>query len=108
MPWRPSSSDAPTAGSGVRLGDHGSRARRPGPRIRSMRDVPAAARRLDAALEWAPTGRRAVPVTVVLVVVANLVGVGTVALLLIGLSAGAHDPAGGRPVIVLTRSEEHT
>ena len=67
-----------------------------------MRDVPAAARRLDAALEWAPTGRRAVPVLVVLVVVANLVGVGTVALLLLGLSAGAHDPAGGRPVIVLT------
>jgi hypothetical protein len=59
-----------------------------------VRDVPAAARRLDAALEWAPTGRRAVPVLVVLVVVANLVGVGTVALLLLGLSAGAHDPAG--------------
>jgi adenylate cyclase len=67
-----------------------------------MRVVPAAARRLDAALEWAPAGRRAVPVIVVLVVVANLVGVGTVALLLLGLSAGAHDPAGGRPVIVLT------
>jgi adenylate cyclase len=43
-----------------------------------------------------------VPVTVVLVVVADLVGVGTVALLLIGLSAGAHDPEGGRAVIVLT------
>ena len=42
------------------------------------------------------------PVIAVLVVVANLVGVGTVALLLIGLSAGAHDPAGGRAVIVLT------
>ena len=67
-----------------------------------MGDVPAAARRLDAALEWAPTGRRAVPVIVVLVVVADHVGVGTVALLLIGLSAGAHDPAGGRAVIVLT------
>jgi hypothetical protein len=67
-----------------------------------MRDVPAAARRLDAALGWAPTGRRAVPVLVVLVVVANLVGVGTVGLLLLGLSAGAHDPAGGRAVIVLT------
>jgi class 3 adenylate cyclase len=67
-----------------------------------MRDVPAAARRLDAALEWAPTGRRAVPVLVVLVVGANLVGVGTVALLLLGLSAGAHDPEGGRVVIVLT------
>ena len=48
-----------------------------------MRDVPAAARRLDAALERAPTGRRAVPITVVLVV-ADLVDVGTVALLLIG------------------------
>src|SRR3712207_4252275 len=101
MHWRPSSSDAPAAGSGVRLGDIGSRARRPGPRVCSMRDVPAAACRLDAALEWAPTGWRAVPVTVVLVV-ANLVGVGTVALLLIGLSAGAHDPEGGRAVIVLT------
>jgi hypothetical protein len=64
--------------------------------------VPAAARRLDAALEWAPTGRRAVPVIVLLVVGANLVGVGSVALLLIGLSLGAHDPAGGRVVIVLT------
>jgi adenylate cyclase len=67
-----------------------------------MRDVPAAARRLDAALEWAPSGRRAVPVLVVLVVVANLAGVATVGLLLLGLSTGAHDPAGGRTVIALT------
>jgi hypothetical protein len=35
-----------------------------------------------------------VPVLVVLVVVADLVGVSTVALLLLGLSDGAHDPAG--------------
>ncbi|TFV53899.1 adenylate/guanylate cyclase domain-containing protein [Geodermatophilus sp. DF01-2] len=67
-----------------------------------MRGVPAAARRLDAALEWAPTGRRAVPVIVVLAVAANLVGVATVALLLVGLSVGARDDGGGRTVIVLT------
>ncbi len=57
-----------------------------------MRQVPPTARRLDAAFGWAPTGRRAVPVIVVLVAVADLGGVGTVALLatlLTGRSVGA-------------------
>lgn len=42
-------------------------------------------RRLAGMAEWAPSGRLAVPVIVVLVVAANLVGVGTVALLLLGV-----------------------
>jgi class 3 adenylate cyclase len=51
-------------------------------------------RRLDEWASWAPAGRRAVPVITVLVVVANMVGVGSVALLLLGVTSGtgsAHD-----------------
>ncbi|WP_199522311.1 adenylate/guanylate cyclase domain-containing protein [Geodermatophilus marinus] len=58
--------------------------------------------RFDAAPAWAPSGRRAVPAILLLVVAANLVAAGTVALLLVGLSAGAQDHGGGRAVIVLT------
>ncbi|HEX2072948.1 MAG TPA: adenylate/guanylate cyclase domain-containing protein [Geodermatophilus sp.] len=57
--------------------------------------------RVDAWLDWAPSGRSAVPIIVTLVVLANLVGVGTVTLLLMGLSAGAGEGA-GRGVVVLT------
>ncbi|MDK3258137.1 adenylate/guanylate cyclase domain-containing protein [Blastococcus capsensis] len=39
--------------------------------------------------EWAPSGRLAVPVIVLLVIGANLVGVGTVVLLLIGVDDGS-------------------
>ncbi|MGY2065385.1 adenylate/guanylate cyclase domain-containing protein [Blastococcus sp. SYSU DS0619] len=38
--------------------------------------------------EWAPSGRLAVPVIVLLVIAANLIGVGTVVLLLIGVEDG--------------------
>ena len=38
---------------------------------------------------WAPTGRAAVPAIVLLVIVANLVGVATVVLLLIGVEDGS-------------------
>ncbi|SOE01570.1 adenylate/guanylate cyclase domain-containing protein [Blastococcus haudaquaticus] len=47
---------------------------------------------------WEPTGRAAVPAIVLLVIVANLVGVATVVLLLIGVEDGSGD--GGRgPVL---------
>jgi class 3 adenylate cyclase len=39
--------------------------------------------------EWAPSGRLAVPVIVLLVIVANLIGVGTVVLLLLGVDDGS-------------------
>ena len=39
--------------------------------------------------EWAPSGRTAVPFIVLLVIVANLVGVGTVVLLLVGVDDGS-------------------
>ncbi|MGY1688503.1 adenylate/guanylate cyclase domain-containing protein [Geodermatophilus sp. SYSU D01105] len=58
-------------------------------------------RRVDAALEFAPRGRRAVPYIVLHVLTANLVAVAVVALLLFALSAGARDPA-GRTAIVLS------
>ncbi|MGY1636272.1 adenylate/guanylate cyclase domain-containing protein [Geodermatophilus sp. SYSU D00742] len=61
----------------------------------------AALRRVDAALEFAPRGRRAVPYIVLHVLAANLVGLAVVSLLLWGLSAGARDPA-GRTAIVLS------
>ena len=48
--------------------------------------------------EWAPGGRIAVPVVVALVVVANLIGVGTVTLLLLGVDDGSSD--GRTPVLV--------
>ncbi|SFL72764.1 adenylate/guanylate cyclase domain-containing protein [Geodermatophilus ruber] len=55
----------------------------------------------DARLEWTPSGRIAVPAIVLLVVAANLVGVGTVAVLLLGLSVDAQGSS-GRATIVLT------
>ncbi|MGY1744046.1 adenylate/guanylate cyclase domain-containing protein [Blastococcus sp. SYSU D00695] len=51
-------------------------------RARAARAAAGAARRADEVLSWAPRGRFAVPVIVVLVNLANLVGVATVALLL--------------------------
>ncbi len=47
---------------------------------------------------WAPTGRAAVPAIVLLVVVANLVGVATVVALLIGVEDGSSDTGRG-PVL---------
>jgi hypothetical protein len=49
---------------------------------------------------WAPTGRTAVPAIVLLVVVANLVGVATVVSLLIGVDDGSGDT--GRGPVLLT------
>ena len=50
--------------------------------------------------EWAPSGRTAVPFIVLLVIVANLVGVGTVVLLLVGVDDGSG--AGGRTEVLWT------
>src|SRR3954447_8715774 len=47
---------------------------------------------------WAPTGRAAVPAIVLLVVVANLVGVATVVALLMGVEDGSSDTGRG-PVL---------
>jgi class 3 adenylate cyclase len=58
-------------------------------------------RRVEGWLDWAPTGRRAAPIIALHVLTANLIGAGTVALLVVGLSAGEGDAA-GRRVIVLT------
>jgi class 3 adenylate cyclase len=55
-------------------------------------------RRDGAWASWAPTGRAAVPAIVLLVVVANLVGVATVVLLLIGVDDGGRDSGRG-PVL---------
>src|SRR3954467_7276723 len=49
---------------------------------------------------WAPSGRGAVPVIVLLVNVANLVGVATVTLLLIGVSGDSD--GGGRAAVLWT------
>ncbi|MGY1602422.1 adenylate/guanylate cyclase domain-containing protein [Geodermatophilus sp. SYSU D00815] len=48
---------------------------------------------------WAPSGRGAVPLIALLVVTANLVGVGTVTLLLVGVSGG---PGRGSAVVLWT------
>jgi class 3 adenylate cyclase len=55
--------------------------------------------RRGAWASWAPSGRGAVPLIVVLVLVANLVGVATVTVLLIGVAGGG--PA-GRSVVLIT------
>jgi hypothetical protein len=47
---------------------------------------------------WAPTGRAAVPAIVLLVIVANLVGVATVVVLLVGVEDGSGD-TGREPVL---------
>ncbi len=57
-----------------------------------------AVRRADALLAWAPSGRIAVPLIAGLVVVANLVGVGTVVLLLLGVGG---DTGSGRTPVLL-------
>ncbi|SEO74732.1 adenylate/guanylate cyclase domain-containing protein [Trujillonella endophytica] len=57
-----------------------------------------AVQRADAVLAWAPSGRSAVPLIVGLVNLANLVGVGTVALLLLGVG---EDVASGRTPVLL-------
>jgi class 3 adenylate cyclase len=49
---------------------------------------------------WAPSGRTAVPVIVLLVVLANLIGVGTVVLLLLGVEDG--DGSAGRAPVLWT------
>ncbi|MGY1786543.1 adenylate/guanylate cyclase domain-containing protein [Geodermatophilus sp. SYSU D00698] len=58
-----------------------------------------AARRAEDVLAWAPSGRIAVPLIVALVVVADLVGVGTVTLLLLGVSDDGDD-AGRGPTLL--------
>ncbi|SOC46669.1 adenylate cyclase [Blastococcus aggregatus] len=50
---------------------------------------PVTVARDGAWAEWAPSGRTAVPFIALLVIVANLVGVGTVVLLLIGVDDGS-------------------
>jgi class 3 adenylate cyclase len=55
-------------------------------------------RRNGVLASWAPSGRAAVPAIVLLVVVANLVGVATVVLLLIGVEDGSGDA--GRPPVL--------
>ncbi|MGZ4646335.1 MAG: adenylate/guanylate cyclase domain-containing protein [Blastococcus sp.] len=57
-------------------------------------------RRSGVWASWAPSGRLAVPVIVVLVIVANLVGVATVTLLLVGVSSGS--AAAGRTAVLVT------
>jgi class 3 adenylate cyclase len=61
---------------------------------------PATVRRDGVWASWAPTGRVAVPAIVLLVIVANLVGVATVVLLLVGVDDGAADA--GRTTVLLT------
>ena len=61
---------------------------------------PHTVRRPGAWASWAPSGRLAVPVIVVLVIVANLVGVATVTLLLVGVSSGSGDA--GRAAVLVT------
>jgi adenylate cyclase len=61
---------------------------------------PETVRREGVWASWAPTGRIAVPAIVLLVVVANLVGVATVILLLIGVDDGSGDT--GRGAVLLT------
>jgi class 3 adenylate cyclase len=60
---------------------------------------PQAVRREGLLASWAPSGRIAVPAIVLLVVVANLVGVATVISLLIGVDDGSGD-AGRVPVLL--------
>ncbi|TFV89860.1 adenylate/guanylate cyclase domain-containing protein [Blastococcus sp. CT_GayMR16] len=54
---------------------------------------PDTVRRDGAWASWAPSGRGAVPAIVLLVLVANLVGVATVTMLLVGVSDGGGDDA---------------
>jgi class 3 adenylate cyclase len=60
---------------------------------------PETVRREGVWASWAPSGPVAVPAIVLLVLVANLVGVATVALLLIGVDDGS-DGAGRAPVLI--------
>jgi class 3 adenylate cyclase len=56
-------------------------------------DRPRTVAREGGLASWAPSGRGAVPAIVLLVIVANLVGVATVVLLLIGVDDAADDAA---------------
>src|SRR4029453_6767014 len=60
---------------------------------------PETVRRDSAWASWAPSGRVAVPAIVLLVIVANLVGVATVVLLLIGVEDGRGN-TGRTPVLL--------
>jgi adenylate cyclase len=62
---------------------------------------PGVVHRLETVRQWEPAGRRAVPFIALLVVAANLVGVASVALLLVGLSVDA-EGISGRTAIALT------
>src|SRR3954447_24142496 len=57
----------------------------------TMEDVrrPVTVARDGAWAEWAPSGRTAVPLIVLLVLIANAIGVGTVVLLLVGVDDGS-------------------
>ena len=50
---------------------------------------PVTVARDGAWAEWAPSGRSAVPLIVLLVLIANAIGVGTVVLLLVGVDDGS-------------------
>ena len=60
---------------------------------------PETVRREGAWASWAPSGRGAVPLIVLLVIVANMVGVATVVLLLIGVDDGSA-PSTRTPVLI--------
>jgi class 3 adenylate cyclase len=62
---------------------------------------PQTVRHDDRWTYWAPSGRVVVPIIVLLVLVANLVGVATVTMLLIGVDDG-HGSAGRAPVLIAT------
>jgi adenylate cyclase len=66
--------------------------------VTGSRRAAGAVQRADALLAWEPSGRSAVPLIVVLVNLANLVGVGTVAILLLGVG---EDTAAGRTPVLL-------
>ncbi len=61
---------------------------------------PVTVARDGAWAEWAPTGRTAVPFIALLVIVANLIGVGTVVLLLVGVDDGGQ--GGGTAQVLWT------
>src|SRR5688572_7051719 len=61
---------------------------------------PETVRRDGVLASWAPSGRSAVPAIVGLVIVANLVGVVTVVLLLLGVEDGSGD-IGRTPVLLV-------
>jgi class 3 adenylate cyclase len=64
-------------------------------------DAPETVRRDGVLASWAPSGRVAVPAIVLLVIVANLVGVATVVLLLIGVDDGSGTTGRSRVLVAV-------